>query len=237
MFIKFSFILIAISLCSCVDKSGTLKTEAMIPSNQESGYFTDFRDGNTYAWTKIGDQVWMGENLRLVLNDSSMIRLNSNKDNELHGQFYDWSTASGYETSIVDNNILIFDSLDYSNSTYIQGICPDNWHLPSEAEMDHFLNNMIDISGYEYNVTSLLKDSVSWEVKDSQLPFYDGYKFSATIDFTIFINEPSKAFCFDCAMNFDPDFVQSGFEYTNIFYPIKPIYANVRCLKDNSEAP
>ncbi len=33
-----------------------------------SGTFTDSRDGNTYGWTKIGDQVWMTENLRYLPN-------------------------------------------------------------------------------------------------------------------------------------------------------------------------
>ncbi|HAE13973.1 MAG TPA: hypothetical protein DCG24_07055 [Bacteroidetes bacterium] len=71
--------------------------------------FKDKRDNNKYTAVKIGDMIWMGENLRYKTKDSWCY-----KDKELNcekfGRLYEWEEA--------------------------QTACPPGWHLPSMAEFD-----------------------------------------------------------------------------------------------------
>ena len=39
------------------------------PTTGETGTFTDSRDSKTYKWVKIGEQVWMAENLAYTGSD------------------------------------------------------------------------------------------------------------------------------------------------------------------------
>ena len=52
----FYFLLVAILFVACQkDEEDQFKGD--------SGEFTDTRDNQTYNWVRIGDQIWMAENL------------------------------------------------------------------------------------------------------------------------------------------------------------------------------
>lgn len=99
--------------------------------------FQDLRDGKIYRKVKIGNQVWMAENLnigKLVLN----MQQNDNKqveksyyNNDKHlgekmGGLYTWEEA-------MDNELPNANKI-------IQGICPEGWHLPSNKEWNDLCN-------------------------------------------------------------------------------------------------
>jgi uncharacterized protein (TIGR02145 family) len=48
--------------------------------NGKSGIFTDSRNGKSYKWIKIGSQIWMAENLAIVINKESLSFSNFEKD-------------------------------------------------------------------------------------------------------------------------------------------------------------
>ncbi len=88
------------------------------------GTMTDSRDGKKYKTVKIGEQVWMAENLNYETagsicyeNDSSCIK---------YGRLYTWTDAMNNEKGC-----------NYSEREKcgdVQGVCPDGWHLPKDSE-------------------------------------------------------------------------------------------------------
>ena len=86
--------------------------------------FEDKRDGKIYKKVRIGEQVWMAENLRYeadgsVCNDAWNLPSTCELD---YDRLYDWNTAMNGERS--------------SNSvpSGVEGVCPVGWHIPSDAE-------------------------------------------------------------------------------------------------------
>lgn len=91
--------------------------------------FTDKRDGEVYRVVKIGDQVWMAENLRYRDKVATP---------SLEG--HSWSIAddcasSGclYDFSAVMDNPECADSFCIVENPH-RGICPEGFHVPTEGE-------------------------------------------------------------------------------------------------------
>jgi len=80
---------------------------------EKSGTFTDSRDSESYKWVKIGNQTWMGENLRYTQNLVYGDLTNGKGCGE--GEYY-------YDTRSAKT------------------ACPAGWHLPSNAEWTTLMN-------------------------------------------------------------------------------------------------
>lgn len=88
---------------------------------QKQNTFTDPRDGELYKTVKIGEQLWMAENLRYKVEGSY---LHPNNPSEKYGRLYSWMAVMNGDVS------------DSTGQGGVQGICPSGWHVPSDAEWD-----------------------------------------------------------------------------------------------------
>ncbi|SHG79840.1 major paralogous domain-containing protein [Fibrobacter sp. UWH9] len=109
------------------------------------GTMTDTRDNKTYKIVKIGDQVWMAENLNYAdsiktpsLKGNSWCYDNKAENCDVTGRLYTWAAA-------IDSVALANDSDDPQTCGYgeectlptvVQGVCPEGWHLPSYDEWE-----------------------------------------------------------------------------------------------------
>jgi len=90
------------------------------PFDADSGTYTDKRDGNVYQWIKIGDQIWMAENLAYIPYVCA-------PDSQCGIWVYDYSGEGSY-----GSNLSIYGCL-YDWETAME-VCPEGWHLPSDEE-------------------------------------------------------------------------------------------------------
>ena len=116
-------------------------------------------DNNTYNTVQIGNQCWMKENLRTtryangesIPMDSTLSRTdpyryapdNNNSNVSTYGYLYNWPAVMHGASS------------SSANPSGVQGICPNGWHVPSDAEWTELTNYVSSQSQYvcgSYNV-------------------------------------------------------------------------------------
>ncbi len=105
------------------------------------GSFTDQRDGQTYKTVKIGNQVWMAQNLNYASNQGSWCYNDNNVNGTRFGRLYTWRTAVS--------------------------ACPVGWYLPSNDDW-HELALVQDPDAVNEGTESLiagekLKNITGWD--------------------------------------------------------------------------
>ena len=143
---------------------------------------TDY-DGHTYNTVQIGKQCWMKENLRTErYADGTKIswcdwdtsttkgyRAYPYKNFSLlkqYGYLYNWKAVMGNSSS------------SNANPSGVQGICPDGWHVPSDAEWlqltDYVGSQSRYVCGNKKNgIGKALASNTQWRDGSSNL-FEDG---------------------------------------------------------------
>ena len=129
--------------------------------------FCDERDGKKYVYVQIDTQTWMAENLNYNADGSMCYGDNTGGDSQnrcdTYGRLYNWATAMGFESSCNSNYCS-----SQINSPH-RGICPDGWHIPSDAEWTALTDYVGSTAGIK------LKAKSEWNYSNGT----DDYGFSA----------------------------------------------------------
>ncbi len=114
--------------------------------------FTDKRDGSQYGIITVGEQVWMSENLRylprvdntfntyeprIYVHDYNGTDVNEAKLSpyyDAYGVYYNFYAALDGDTPTIGNE----------DGGYVQGICPDGWHLPMRKEWQQLHDYVVE---------------------------------------------------------------------------------------------
>ena len=169
-------------LCSLLEKAKEEWKDYSFPGAPvspcpDAATVTD-QDGNVYKTVQIGEQCWMAENMRAThdrkgkeiapgndFNAKSPYRYCPNNDSSIvsqYGYLYNWSAA--------------------------MKVCPDGWHLPTDAEWDQLTNYVGDqrqyrCGGDRRNIAKALAElGEVWKESNSDEceVGYDRYKNNAT---------------------------------------------------------
>ncbi|MCQ2122371.1 MAG: fibrobacter succinogenes major paralogous domain-containing protein [Fibrobacter sp.] len=137
----------------------------------------DSRDKQIYKTVKIGDQVWMAQNLNYDYNKGSAKSFcfgNKAEYCEVAGRLYTWAAA-------IDSVALANDTDDSQTCGYgetctlptvVQGVCPEGWHMPTYEEW----NTLFTAIGGQYKAGTALKSGRGWNNNGNGT---DAYGFSA----------------------------------------------------------
>ena len=105
------------------------------------GTFTDARDGETYRTVKIGQQVWMAENLRFKA-ENSFAPGNEEQNVAKFGRLYTWTSALNIPPEFSEQSpAKDLDMYHKIKEDNYQGIAPEGWHIPSLKEWETLMSN------------------------------------------------------------------------------------------------
>jgi uncharacterized protein (TIGR02145 family) len=173
---------------SCSDDGHGDETQPSSSSNESSvihGQPVNYQ-GETYETVVIGEQTWMARNLNYAVEGSKCGDGNALSDAntptcDTYGRLYNWTTAMSLDVSC-NLKSCATDILENH-----RGICPEGWHIPSNADWDKLYRYADGTSGTESpyrseNAGKYLRAKNGWKnCSDgiAQYKCYDTYGFAA----------------------------------------------------------
>lgn len=149
-------------------------SRVVFPNSPEFGTFTDPRDGNVYKTVKIGNQVWMAENLRyeggFAADGRGSIAYSVDSDlAKIYGRLYTWSGAMNINSKYNKESVPSVLMKKTRKGDYCQGIAPEGWHIPSKKELETLLRYVKRLTGVcdEGGLSEALRASGEWEGSES----------------------------------------------------------------------
>ena len=125
----------------------------------------DARDNQTYRIVTIGSQTWMAENLKYLpsvvgpetgsqttphyyvygYNGTNVTDAKATANYNTYGVLYNWPAAMNGAASST------------TNPSGVQGVCPDGWHLPSNAEWTELTDYLGENAGGKLKATGTIE--------------------------------------------------------------------------------
>ncbi|MCQ2054422.1 MAG: fibrobacter succinogenes major paralogous domain-containing protein [Fibrobacter sp.] len=222
-------------------ENGFEGTEAEWLESMKGPFIQDKRDGKIYKTVKIGNQVWMAENLNYSVNPGkqSWCYNDSAEYCEKYGRLYTWAAAMDSVAAFSNDGKGCGYSVECEPSETVRGICPEGWHLPDNTEW----KTLFATVGGQNVAGKMLKSASGWKVnKESSGKGLDASGFSALpagyrSSSGNFYDAGNYAYIWSVSAIF------SGFAYiVDLYYNDvgagqghldKSCGASVRCLKDN----
>ncbi|MCC5921554.1 MAG: hypothetical protein LAT68_14115 [Cyclobacteriaceae bacterium] len=130
----------------------------------ETGTFTDTRDGNVYNWVKIGNQVWMVENLKYL---PSVVGPSTNSPTTPYYYVHSYDGTNVNAAKATDNYekygvIYNWPAVNSGN------ICPSGWRVPTNAEW----TALTDYLGGASEAGNKLKSTSGWYENGNGIDLY-----------------------------------------------------------------
>jgi uncharacterized protein (TIGR02145 family) len=231
-------------------------------------------EGNVYNTVQIGNQCWTKENMRCTTSPSSGTTIlevypngtsytgkkayyvNGNSYNTpSYGLLYNWNAAvdtfnTAYgETSTNSNSS---NAVSVAFTSHRRGICPQGWHVPSDAEWTQLINYVSSKSRYQCgstggSIAKALADTTGWNIYS--IPCAMGNDLSAN-NATGFSALPAGAYFGsfyyfgDAADFWSTTSIYSNsayykylyYDYAGVYQDLGNIYCgiSVRCLMDSA---
>ncbi len=216
-------------------KSSSRSEYTRVPCDVETdeNCFEDARDGQTYKTVKIGDQVWMAENLNYK-TDSSFCYNDSVEYCEKYGRLYTWAVAMDSAGTRSANGMGCGYNKTCSPTYPVRGVCPSGWHLPDTTEW----NTLFNAVGGSSIAGTKLKFMSGWYNSGNGT---DDFGFSAPPagyrHYYGYYNYEGRGAYFWSSTEFN----SNGAYYMGLYYSYDPADLNidgknygfsVRCLKD-----
>jgi uncharacterized protein (TIGR02145 family) len=187
-----------------------------------SGSFVDCRDGNSYKWVRIGNQIWMAENLRATkFNDGTPIPLVTDGETwvNLSSPAYCW-----YNNDLTNYGIT-YGAMYNWYAVNTGKLSPCGWHVPTQEEWENLINFL---GGY---------GEAGAELKEGGFAaLLGGYRYDKVMDGVTFLNcgysghwwGTTEAYLL-CAFTLS---VYNNGPYMNRGYSDKNFGFSIRCIKD-----
>ena len=114
---------------------------------------TDY-DRNVYPTIQIGSQCWMKENLRSTHYSDGTAITAGNSSSTTVAYYYTLQGNFNYGYLYNWKAVMRSSSSSQASPSGVQGICPNGWHVPSDAEWDELQNYVSNLSQYRCNDNS-----------------------------------------------------------------------------------